>query len=178
VIVVGYPLGGLLGSGPQVTTGNVSSLIGPGDDTRALQFTAPTQSGNSGGPLLDSDGAVVGVVSSKLNAVRVHEMTGDVPQNVNFAIKAALARGFLDAVGMEYRSRASGNTRAACGHCRRGPRFRPENRVPGVVATTEVQRRTDSVVTRERGLTACNRACRVWVISSPIRSRNRVPTPG
>lgn len=113
VIVVGYPLGGLLGSGPQVTTGNISSLLGPGDDTRALQFTAPIQSGNSGGPLLDGDGAVVGVVSSKLNAVRVHEMTGDVPQNVNFAIKAALARGFLDAVGVEYRSRSSGNVRAA-----------------------------------------------------------------
>ncbi len=105
VIVIGYPLGGLLGSGPQVTTGNVSSLIGPGDDTRSLQFTAPTQSGNSGGPLLDSDGAVVGVVSSKLNAVRVHEMTGDIPQNVNFAIKAALARGFLEAVGIDYQSR-------------------------------------------------------------------------
>ncbi|HHW77204.1 MAG TPA: trypsin-like serine protease [Xanthomonadaceae bacterium] len=113
VIVVGYPLGGLLGSGPQVTTGNVSSLIGPGDDTRSLQFTAPTQVGNSGGPLLDGAGAVVGVVSAKLNAVRVHEMTGDVPQNVNFAIKAALARGFLEAAGVEYRSRAPGGARAA-----------------------------------------------------------------
>ncbi len=113
VIVVGYPLGGLLGSGPQVTTGNVSSLIGPGDDTRSLQFTAPTQVGNSGGPLLDGDGAVVGVVSAKLNAVRVHEMTGDVPQNVNFAIKAALARGFLEAAGVDYQSRAPGVVRAA-----------------------------------------------------------------
>ena len=113
VMVIGYPLGGLLGSGPQVTTGNVSSLIGPGDDTRALQFTAPTQVGNSGGPLLDGDGAVVGVVSSKLNAVRIHEMTGDVPQNVNFAIKAALARGFLEATGVDYQSRASSNARPA-----------------------------------------------------------------
>jgi S1-C subfamily serine protease len=112
VIVVGYPLGGLLGSGPQVTTGNVSSLIGPGDDTRSLQFTAPIQSGNSGGPVLDSDGAVVGVVSSKLNAVRVHEMTGDIPQNVNFAIKAALARSFLDAVGVDCQSRAPRSTRS------------------------------------------------------------------
>ena len=112
VIVVGYPLGGLLGSGPQVTTGNVSSLIGPGDDTRSLQFTAPTQSGNSGGPLLDNDGAVVGVVSSKLNAVRVHEMTGDIPQNVNFAIKAALARGFLEAVGIDYQSRSLRSARS------------------------------------------------------------------
>ena len=113
VIVVGYPLGGLLGSGPQVTTGNVSSLIGPGDDTRSLQFTAPTQSGNSGGPLLDGDGAVVGVVSSKLNVVRVHEMTGDIPQNVNFAIKAALARGFLEAAGVDYQSRLPRAARAA-----------------------------------------------------------------
>ncbi|MCB1769402.1 MAG: trypsin-like peptidase domain-containing protein [Candidatus Competibacteraceae bacterium] len=111
VIVVGYPLGGLLGSGPQVTTGNVSSLIGPGDDTRSLQFTAPIQSGNSGGPVLDGDGAVVGVVSSKLNAVRVHEMTGDIPQNVNFAIKAALARSFLDAVGVDCQSRAPRSAR-------------------------------------------------------------------
>ncbi|MDG4549179.1 MAG: trypsin-like peptidase domain-containing protein [Candidatus Contendobacter sp.] len=112
VMVVGYPLGGLLGSGPQVTTGNVSSLIGLGDDTRSLQFTAPTQSGNSGGPLLDGDGAVVGVVSSKLNVVRVHEMTGDIPQNVNFAIKAALARGFLEAAGVDYQSRLPRPTRA------------------------------------------------------------------
>ena len=115
VIVVGYPLGGLLGSGPQVTTGNVSSLIGPGDDTRALQFTAPTQSGNSGGPLLDSDGRVIGVVSAKLNAVRVHEMTGDIPQNVNFAIKAALARSFLDAAGVDCQSRPPGPPRPAGG---------------------------------------------------------------
>ncbi|MFO1372660.1 MAG: serine protease [Candidatus Competibacteraceae bacterium] len=113
VIVVGYPLGGLLGSGPQVTTGNVSSLIGPGDDTRSLQFTAPIQAGNSGGPLLDSDGAVVGVVCSKLNAVRVQAITGDVPQNVNFAIKSILARSFLEAVGVDYRSRPLRGARAA-----------------------------------------------------------------
>lgn len=106
VVVVGYPLGGLLGSGPQVTTGNVSSLIGPGDDTRSLQFTAPIQAGNSGSPLLDSDGTVVGVVSAKLNAIRIHEITGDVPQNINFAIKAMLARGFLEAAGIDYHHRA------------------------------------------------------------------------
>lgn len=113
VVVVGYPLGGLLGSGPQVTTGNISSLIGPGDDTRSLQFTAPTQTGNSGSPLLDSDGTVVGVVSAKLNAIRIHEITGDVPQNINFAIKAMLARSFLEAAGIDYHSRSSIALRAA-----------------------------------------------------------------
>lgn len=105
VVVIGYPLGGLLGSGPQVTTGNVSALIGPGDDSRFLQFTAPTQAGNSGGPLLDGDGTVVGVVSAKLNAIQVHALTGDVPQNVNFALKTALVRSFLEAAGVDYQSR-------------------------------------------------------------------------
>lgn len=113
VVVIGYPLGGLLGSGPQVTTGNISSLIGPGDDTRALQFTAPTQAGNSGGPLLDGDGTVIGVVSAKLNAIRIHELTGDVPQNINFAIKAMLARGFLEAAGIDYQSRVPTAPRTA-----------------------------------------------------------------
>ena len=40
-------------------------------------------------------------------------MTGDVPQNVNFAIKVALARGFLEAAGVEYQSRKPGGPRAA-----------------------------------------------------------------
>ena len=96
-----------------MTTGNVSSLIGPGDDTRSLQFTAPTQSGNSGGPLLDGDGTVVGVVTAKLNAARIHEITGDMPQNVNFALKAALARAFLDAAGVDCQGRPSRSTRTA-----------------------------------------------------------------
>ncbi|MEZ5600434.1 MAG: hypothetical protein R3F36_05270 [Candidatus Competibacteraceae bacterium] len=105
--MVGYPLGGLLGSGPQVTCRQRQFPDRSGDDTHALyEFTAPTQAGNSGGPLLDGDGAVVGVVSSKLNVVRVHEMTGDIPQNVNFAIKSALAREFLEAIGVDHQCRA------------------------------------------------------------------------
>lgn len=112
VIVIGYPLSGLLGSSPQVTTGNVSSLIGLGDDTRALQFTAPVQSGNSGGPLLDADGAVIGMVCAKLNAAWVQQLTGDIPQNVNFAIKSALVCSFLEAVGINYGSRTVGLTRS------------------------------------------------------------------
>ena len=101
VVTVGYPLSGLLGSNAQVTTGAVSALTGTANDSRILQFTAPVQSGNSGGPLYDAFGLVIGVVSHKLNAERVHEMTGDLPQNVNFAVKAALARSFLLAAGLE-----------------------------------------------------------------------------
>jgi S1-C subfamily serine protease len=65
------------------------------------------QPGNSGGPLADMSGNVIGVVVSKLNALAVAAVTGDVPQNVNFAIKGGVARNFLEANGIEYQSSAS-----------------------------------------------------------------------
>ncbi len=107
VTVAGYPLHGLLSNRLNVTSGNVSALAGLGDDAKRLQITAPIQPGNSGGPLLDAAGNVIGVVVSKLDAVRTAELTGDIPQNVNFAIKGALVRGFLDIHGVTYRRRAS-----------------------------------------------------------------------
>jgi S1-C subfamily serine protease len=102
IMAVGFPLADLLGSTASVTLGNVSSLAALGDDTRSLRFTAPIQRGNSGGPLLDASGLVVGAVASKLAAARLHELTGDLPENVNFAIKGALIRAFLEAAGVEY----------------------------------------------------------------------------
>ena len=47
-------------------------------------------------------GNVVGVVVSKLDALEIAELTGDIPQNVNFAVHASLARIFLDAYNVEY----------------------------------------------------------------------------
>ena len=107
VTVAGYPLHGLLSKELNVTSGNVSALAGLGDDAKRLQITAPVQPGNSGGPLLDGAGNVVGVVVSKLDAVRAAKLTGDIPQNVNFAIKGALVRSFLDIHGVAYRRRPS-----------------------------------------------------------------------
>ena len=101
VAVAGYPLRGLL-SGFNMTTGNLSSLSGMGGDTRLVQITAPVQPGNSGGPVLDSAGNLMGVVVSKLDAVKAIKITGDIPQNVNFAINANVLRSFLDANGVEY----------------------------------------------------------------------------
>lgn len=101
--VAGFPLSGLL-AGLNITTGNVSSLAGLRGDTRFLQITAPVQPGNSGGPLLDGSGKVIGVVVSKLDALKVAEATGDVPQNINFAINANVLASFLDANGIDYKS--------------------------------------------------------------------------
>jgi S1-C subfamily serine protease len=103
VIAIGYPFHGLLTSDFTVTTGIVSSLSGVFNDTRHLQISAAVQPGNSGGPLLDSTGALVGVVAAKLNALKVARATGNIPENINFAIKTGALRDFLDNSVVMYR---------------------------------------------------------------------------
>ena len=99
VVTYGFPLAGLLSSGPTLTTGEVSALSGFADHQGRFQMSAPVQPGNSGGPLLDRQGHVVGVVVAKLNAAHLAARTGDIPQNVNFAIKGGEALDFLRRAG-------------------------------------------------------------------------------
>ena len=103
VVVIGYPLRGLLSSSPIVTTGIVSSLAGIRNDPTQMQISAPVQPGNSGGPVLDRSGNLVGVVVSKLNAVKAAVVTGDIPQNVNFAIQSSIATSLLDSYSIDYK---------------------------------------------------------------------------
>ena len=108
VITYGFPLSGLATSGPTLTIGDLSALAGLRDNPLNFQITAPVNPGNSGGPLFDSQGNVIGVVVSKLNAMRTAEMTdGDIPQNVNFAVKGTEALTFLRANNTEPRTAAS-----------------------------------------------------------------------
>lgn len=95
ITVLGFPLQGLLASSLSLTTGSLSALAGLGDDADMFQFTAPVQPGNSGGPVLDQDGQVIGVVQSKLSTAAA-AFLGDIPQNVNFAIRGSVVRSFLD----------------------------------------------------------------------------------
>lgn len=94
VVVLGFPLSGLAGGGVHVTNGGVSALFGLHNDASLLQFTAPIQPGSSGSPLLDSGGAVVGMVTSTVPDA----------QNMNFAVKSVLIAAFLSACGVEYSS--------------------------------------------------------------------------
>jgi serine protease Do len=77
-----------------------------GHDSRYLQISAPIQPGNSGGPLLDASGHLVGIVTAGLDAVRMAKLVGDIPQNVNFALKAEVARTFLDSKRIGYQTRS------------------------------------------------------------------------
>jgi uncharacterized protein len=108
IVVYGFPLAGVLATGGNVATGSVTALAGLRDDSRFLQISAPVQPGNSGGPLLDKSGNVVGIVVAKLDALKIVSATGDIPQNVNFAIKASAAAAFLDAQSIPHAEGAVG----------------------------------------------------------------------
>jgi S1-C subfamily serine protease len=104
IVVLGYPLHGLLGSDPIVTTGTINALAGIRDDRSLIQISAPVQPGNSGGPVLDASGNVVGVVVSGLSGLAIAKATGGaLPENVNFAINEATARRFLDSQHVRYK---------------------------------------------------------------------------
>lgn len=111
IVALGYPLHGLLASGVNVSTGTVSALAGIANDSTKLQISAPVQPGNSGGPVLDMSGAVVGIVVAKLDAIKMAKAIGDIPQNVNFAIKADVARIFLEAQGVSLQFAQAGPPR-------------------------------------------------------------------
>ena len=109
VVAVGFPLAGLLADQVNVSTGTVNALAGLYNDLHMLQMSAPVQPGSSGGALFDASGHVVGVVVTKLNARVVAEETGDIPQNVNFAVKTSVAREFLKQQGVAVRTATSGS---------------------------------------------------------------------
>jgi S1-C subfamily serine protease len=98
VFTIGYPAPDQLGLSVKVTQGQVSALTGQDvathriDDARLMQVSVPVQSGNSGGPLMDMDGRVVGIIISKLDMTSSDEIA----QNVNYALKIAYVRALLD----------------------------------------------------------------------------------
>lgn len=105
--VFGFPLGSALSSTGNFTTGVVSSLRGLRDAAGEIQITAPVQPGNSGGPVLDRAGIVIGVVQSKLDALYAVKMTGDIPQNVNFAVSLDVLADFLEKNSVSFRPSAA-----------------------------------------------------------------------
>lgn len=109
VVVAGYPLGGLLGSGLIVTTGSLSALSGLNDDSRMFQISAPIQPGDSGGPVLDQSGHLLGMVSATLNSMTLAAAAGIIPQNVNFALKTVIIQNFLQMHQIDYAHGAPAN---------------------------------------------------------------------
>ncbi|MDB6024082.1 MAG: hypothetical protein JWM68_305 [Verrucomicrobiales bacterium] len=95
---IGFPNIELQGLEPKYTDGKISSLAGIRDDPDHYQISVQVQPGNSGGPLLDDSGTVIGIVVARLNDLAMLRRSGSLPQNVNYAIKVKLLRKLLAGV--------------------------------------------------------------------------------
>jgi S1-C subfamily serine protease len=98
VFTIGFPNPELQGFAPKFTQGAISSLAGAQDDPRELQISVAVQPGNSGGPLVDQYGNVVGVVEAKLADIATLKSTGSLPQNVNYALKSSALSMLLESL--------------------------------------------------------------------------------
>lgn len=86
IFVLGYPMMSTMGEEVKLTTGVISSRSGFMGDISAYQVSAPIQPGNSGGPMFDSNGDVVGIVNAK------HRQA----DNASYAIKSPYMRMFIE----------------------------------------------------------------------------------
>lgn len=101
IAAYGFPLAGVLSDSIKVTTGNINSLVGIENDTRYLQVSTPLQPGNSGGPVVDQWGSIVGVSTAVLGSGFTNATGIDV-QNVNFAIRSNVVELFLQSRNIEF----------------------------------------------------------------------------
>ena len=115
IVTMGFPNINQQGIEPKVTDGIINSFSGANNDMRVFQISAPIQTGNSGGPLITMDGNVIGVVASKLDAQAIARQTGDIPQNVNYAIKSQHVQDMIDKVAAQIPAMRDGLARRQSG---------------------------------------------------------------
>jgi S1-C subfamily serine protease len=101
VLTVGFPNPGLQGREPKLTDGRISGLAGIRDAPEYYQISVPIQPGNSGGPLIDQRGCVVGIVEAQLSDTAAMLTSGSIPQNVNYALKSEHLGDFLKTKGLK-----------------------------------------------------------------------------
>ena len=87
VFTIGYPLTSDLGRRSRISEGIINSSVGMHDDPRMIQISVPIQPGNSGGPLFNKHGEVIGIVTSTINNAYLIINKNAFPQNINFAVK-------------------------------------------------------------------------------------------
>ena len=102
IFTIGYPMPGLLGKDQKYTEGTISSLSGLHDDHGQYQVSVPLQPGNSGGAVVNDKGMVIGIASSVLDSLKGLEVSGVVPQNVNYVIKSRYIVQLLEDHGIDF----------------------------------------------------------------------------
>jgi S1-C subfamily serine protease/antitoxin component YwqK of YwqJK toxin-antitoxin module len=96
VFAMGYPISNYMGDEVKFTDGKISAQSGFKGDSRFYQISVPIQPGNSGGPLFDNKGNLIGITSSGLNK----EMFGS--ENVNYAIKTYLLKKLISQINPSF----------------------------------------------------------------------------
>ena len=109
VFTIGYPDISILGQQPKYSEGIIASIAGEKDDPTLFQISVPIQSGNSGGPLFNLRGEVIGVTSSGFGIIADEGGNLDVLQNVNYAVKSSLLKNLIQMLPKEAHPRVTSN---------------------------------------------------------------------
>ena len=104
IVAVGYPLAGRLSDSVKITRGIVSSLSGINNNIGQIQIDAALQPGNSGGPVLNEKGEMIGIASAGLNKLLMAKEAKYIPENVNFAVAAPIVVNILKNKKIKYSS--------------------------------------------------------------------------
>ena len=108
IYAAGYPFGQDMSTSVKVTQGIISSLTGVANNFSNLQIDAALQPGNSGGPIMNNKGNVVGVAVAKLDLEKIVDNYGVVPENVNFGVKSNLVINILESENIKLPSPNAG----------------------------------------------------------------------
>lgn len=92
VFTFGYPVPDILSDAVKYTSGDINALSGMHGDQNRMQVSMPIHGGNSGGPVALEDGRIVGIVVSTANPEYFFKTSKNIPQNINFAVKADYLR--------------------------------------------------------------------------------------
>ena len=103
IYVFGFPLPSAIGSELSASRGSLNAIRN-NEGLHLLQIDAPVNPGNSGGPVLNSTGAVVGVAVSKLDPLKSIDQLGTIPERINFAVPSSVLRAELQRNGVTFTS--------------------------------------------------------------------------
>jgi S1-C subfamily serine protease len=97
IFTIGYPASKIMGEKPKYSEGVINAMTGLKDDPAFFQVSVPVQPGNSGGPLFNERGEVIGITTASLSLLAIDAM-GAIPQNVNYAIKSSFVKNLLSTI--------------------------------------------------------------------------------
>jgi len=97
IYVMGYPMSSILGRyNPSISEGIISKASGFGEMAGEFQITAKINKGNSGGPIFNDKGQIIGISVGKLNKSEVLKKNGFIPEDVNVGISGQVVLNFLN----------------------------------------------------------------------------------